>query len=184
MTQLRRKHLAPGTYFVWRCRHKDGMQDRVSDRNDGPQQGDCEVELVDAPDYAHVRTVAHVELAEVMSRLETFKDEIGTHLQHIVMDLRVANQVAVQHRNAGDNAIYSDAPGLRSGLALEHEQLKRKVLGIAKQLRARSYEKRDELTIVDRMLFEQLRQALDAYEGQEPRQPDRPGEGAPGNTPA
>lgn len=66
---LRRKHLSHGTYFTWRCEHSEGKKDRASERNDGPQQGECVVELCDAPDYAHVRDVAAVELTVLMREL-------------------------------------------------------------------------------------------------------------------
>jgi hypothetical protein len=68
MATLRRKHLSPGTYFIWRCekpacQHQNGKFARASESNDAPVQGQCPVEIVDAPPYDHVREVAAQEVA-------------------------------------------------------------------------------------------------------------------------
>ncbi len=89
MTQLRRKHLSDGTYFIWRCEHnKSGTQDRASDRNDGPNQGECEVELCDPPDYAHIRAVARIELAEAMGEFHAAVERVESRLMEVIAALR------------------------------------------------------------------------------------------------
>lgn len=85
--QLRRRHLADGAYFIWRCQHKNGQPDRVSDKNDGEQQEDCEVELVDPPDYAHFRRYAEIDLAEAMSEFYAAVDKVSERLLSIQRDL-------------------------------------------------------------------------------------------------
>lgn len=85
--QLKRKHLATGTYFVWRCEHKYGKQDRASDRNEGPQQDDCNVDLVIAPDYGHRYEVAQIELAQVMADFHQHINRTADALEAIRRDL-------------------------------------------------------------------------------------------------
>lgn len=85
--KLKRKHLADGTYFVWRCEHNHGKEDRASDRNDGPQLGECDVELVAAPDYGHRYKVASAELARVMSEFHSVSERVADALEAIRRDL-------------------------------------------------------------------------------------------------
>ena len=89
---LRRRHLAEDTYFTWRCEHKHDKHDRASDRNDGPQQGDCEVELRDPPSYAHVRDVAGVEVTRLMQDFCDMSERVEEALHRVYGELRAARE--------------------------------------------------------------------------------------------
>ncbi len=85
---LRRKHLAAGAYFIWRCHHQNGQQDRAGDRNDGPSQQECEVELRPDPDYGHRKHIAAIETAEAMAEFHAAVDRVEKALTAIRNDLR------------------------------------------------------------------------------------------------
>ncbi len=81
--KLKRKHLAPNTYFIWRCEHRNGQGDRAGDRNDGPNQSDCDVELLDPAPLGHRQFVATIELQSALDKFEQAVTEAAASIARI-----------------------------------------------------------------------------------------------------